>query len=668
MAKYNVTVQGKTYQVDGVADPAAAVAKVTELISSRPQNLPENNPKFDHNATGQAANVGDAMLFGGGSEIAGLGAGAKELYNQATGGWNDYSWPAVKGAYSAEEETMRRKQQDFSQENPIADVAGKVTGSLMGGPMKAGGAMYNAASKLPNLVKYGAALPAIGAIEGGASGALYSPQGERQEGAESGAKIGAALGVALPAAGYGLKKGIIDPVMRRVKPRAFNETAILKALQRDELTPDQAKAKLAQLGNQGMLADIGEGGELARLARAADTTGGLSSQAKRELEQRASGAGERVMQTIKKITGSKGDFYSTLDDLNKGQKQISDKLYKEARAQGATMTPEIQAVLKRSPELVDMMEQAKVFAKREGRELPDLFQTNSKGQTTIAQGVDFDVFDDIKRAMDARIEPSRDAITGKLNLSDPNIASMNTLKRDFLEAVDAANPAYKQARAAYAGGARQKDALKAGREFMRGDPELLEQQIGKMSVDEKAAFIEGVTRSVSDMVDNNMNATNVVNQLLKKPRYQKSLKAAFDDSKQYLEFVKFLKNESQFARTKQTITGGSQTANKLLEVDRFFKDPSLADAAANLATGRTAAAGGNMMQIIKNKLGAAGLPEAQARDLEILIQRDPKAAMELLDRIARPSAAIEGSQNLGLLTAPSAASVAAPYSTGLLGN
>ena len=167
---------------------------------------------------------------------------------------------------------------------------------------------------------------------------------------------------------------------------------------------------------------------------------------------------------------------------------------------------------------------------------------------------------------------------------------------------------------------------------MKGDPELIDEFTERLTIDEKASFMEGVSRSIEDMIDKNINASSVVNQMLKKPKFRKAIRAVFGNGRQQLEFVSFLRNESKFNTTKNTVFGGSDTAPKLGDVDKFFKDSDLADAAINVATGRPSSAVLNIMRKISSLKGK--IPESQIEELRILLTNDQPAVIKKLQQLS----------------------------------
>ena len=121
---------------------------------------------------------------------------------------------------------------------------------------------------------------------------------------------------------------------------------------------------------------------------------------------------------------------------------------------------------------------------------------------------------------------------------------------------------------------------------MRGDIELIEQRLERFAADEKAAFLEGVARSIEDMLDQSINPSTVVNRMLKMGKFKKAIKAVFPLPKDAIAFRKFLTDEAKQAASKNTVLGGSPTARIAASQEDFFIDPDLGAAVLSMARGR----------------------------------------------------------------------------------
>ena len=566
---------------------------------------------------------------------------ASEAAQGATLGFSDEIMAAldkiIGGEYDPEK--YRAINEAFASENPKAALAAQIFGGLTTGGVGAAKVLGSQAVRKAPMIGKWAAGTGVGGTEGAIAGAGTSREGERLKGAGTGAIWGAGMGATLPPLAIGGKKlieaGIVDPIRKRFGkgPQSFAASKVGQAMKRDEVTPEQVREGLDELGPESALMDVG-GANVLDLARtAASAPGRAKAAAEKFLYERAEGVGPRVLNATKRLTGAKGDFYGSMEELSAGQKRRADKLYGEAREQGIAMTDELSAILKR-PKIQKFYDEARDIADIEGRELPDIFVKDAKGKLTldIEKAADLDVIDHLKRGMDAVIESKRDVTSGRLNLRDPKIRALQGAKRDLLAAVDDINPKYAEARSSFAGVEAQKDAMRIGRRFMRGDAEIIDERVGKMSVDERAAFMEGVARSIEDMVDRNMNPVSVVNQLLKKGTYQKALKAVFPEADDLKEFERFLKAESKMAANKATVTGGSPTARIAASQKDFMIDPDLRQAGLAVLRGKPLEAG---IAAARKVVDVVKRPPARERDMlaDMLYTSDRGAIEDVLGQL-----------------------------------
>ncbi len=566
---------------------------------------------------------------------------ASEAAQGATLGFSDEIMAALDKIIGGEydPERYRAVNEAFASENPKTALAAQIGGGLATGGAGAARVLGSqAVRKAPAIGKF-AATVGTGAAEGAVAGAGTSTEGERLEGAGEGAMFGAGIGAVLPPAVFGAKKliesGIVDPIRKRVGagPQSFATSKVGQAMQRDEISPEQARAGLDELGPEAALMDVGGANTLDLARTSASMPGPAKQAAEKFLYERAEGVGPRVLEATKSLTGAKGDFYGSMDELSKGQKALADKLYGEAREQGIAMTDELSAILKR-PKIKKFYDEARDIAEIEGRELPDIFVKDAKGNLTLdlEKAADLNVIDHLKRGMDAVIESKRDITSGRLNLKDPKIRALQAAKRDLLSVVDEINPKYAEARSSFAGVEAQKDAMRIGRRFMRGDAEIIDERVGKMSVDERAAFMEGVARSIEDMVDRNMNPVSVVNQLLKKGTYRKALEAVFPEADDLKSFEKFLKAESKMAANKATVTGGSPTARITASQEDFMIDPDLRQAGLAALRGDKI---GAAMGVYRKGKEVVKRPPARERDMlaDMLYTSDRPAIDDVLGQL-----------------------------------
>ena len=189
-----------------------------------------------------------------------------------------------------------------------------------------------------------ASLASHGAAIGGTAAAMTGQP--VAQGAEYGAALGPAGSLAGKALGAAttIGKNMLSPLID-LSPQATQAAAVNKllgAFQSDGLTPEQAIAKVQQLGPQGMLADVGGANVRNAAETVANSPGEGSNIAQQALEGRASSQAGRVNQAVKDATGAAGNIHAEADDLIAQRSSDAAPLYQKAFAGGSTAPLEDQ--------------------------------------------------------------------------------------------------------------------------------------------------------------------------------------------------------------------------------------------------------------------------------------------------------------------------------------
>jgi hypothetical protein len=201
------------------------------------------------------------------------------------------------------------------------------------------------------------------------------------------------------------------------------------------------------------------------------------------------------------------------------------------------------------------------------------------------------------------------------------------LKRDLLNAMDAASPDYKAARAAFAGESELLDAATAGRAFLKTAPDQLDEIIGGMTAGEVDLFKMGAMAGIQDLFDDTRLTHDAAAKLIAKPGTLKRLARVFGDEKSAQKFLEAAWREAEMGRTRAVLTGGSQTsgnlsANKWLEdaiqpesLSALTGDPlSMVMAAAREVLGKKPLSQGALSELGQMLL-TQGMPEAEVRKI-----------------------------------------------------
>jgi len=407
------------------------------------------------------------------------------------------------------------------------------------------------------------------AAEGGlgvASG--YGAEYGKDIGGATGEVIGAvaapfSVGAAFPKIGRGVvnvaKK--LDPANQTthsiIAKEAITEEAeriIYEQAQRSGMTREEIIKRYNQLGEQGTLADVDP--TFAHAVRVVtDQNPKFQGAASRQLKDRAAGQSERVEASLDKSMDTGGrSIESDLDALDERlQPQIRDAYDRAA-----------QKPLRLSPILKSMIESPKGYFKDASRAARKELETKRAAGEQVSH---FHIIDEHKKAMDDLI--------GKAIRNGENQKARNLIqaKNSMLKEVDEAIPEYAEARRLYAGRASLDSAFELGQTFIKPTAKVrdIKAEVEMMTPLEKHYYKLGVKRGFQDIAETENVSRDLVNKYFKKGGSGDKLKILFDDDESYNSFINTIQNETDFSVTKNIVTGGSNTARRLEQMDRMDK-------------------------------------------------------------------------------------------------
>jgi len=271
---------------------------------------------------------------------------------------------------------------------------------------------------------------------------------------------------------------------------------------------------------------------------------------------------------------------------------------------------------------------ARRIALEEGRDPTTLgFDLDDAGEVVLTSVPSWQTLDYVKRGLDDVIEGYRDKTTGRLALDTEGRAVNDTL-REFMRIVDAANPDYAAARAAYAGPAAEREALRRGQDALRMSPNQLgvnmvnasEAQRGQMQLGFQSALAEQAGR-----LRNNSNPFG----LLDTPAMEQRLAAMAYQDEDIARLLAQRDLEGQLAGSTNRLIGNSMTAERGIADEAFAAQSGVMDDAAPMLveTAISGAPWATGLRSVASRLGGQGL-----RDWRTLGMG--RRATELADEIA----------------------------------
>lgn len=501
--------------------------------------------------------------FGFADEVGAAGAGTGGAIGAALQGRNPID--AFSKSYDRRLGEIRGSTKAFAEQHPYASIAAQIGGGIgiAGGGAKIVSEAPTVLSAIGQGAKTGAAYGGVSGFGSGEDGL-----GNRLAGTAVGGLAGAALGGAIPAVGYGVGK--VAQVGKRMlglqSPEREANMLLVRALQGDELTPEQLATKIGTSGGKPVtIADLADE-NVRRLADQVSLQGGPGAKGLNNfLDTRQADQGGRILGDIKGSLSSSTDTYGLDANLTK-LRSASAPLWEEAMNQPPVWNDHL-AKFADEPVVKQGMSQGIKLARLEALAKNEPFDPaayavtgfNEAGDPILGGVPTWRTWQAAKEGLDQQIEAAR----GPFGQATKASRALTDAKNALLENLDSANPVYKQARAAWAGPSAQKDAIDVGDKFLRLDPEQIAAQTSKMSQDELAAFRVGAARALQDQVDKVKGLGDATKRIFNDNRVKDQIEAAFGKNA-YLQFEDAMMTESAMARTRTAVTGNSKTAQRLL--------------------------------------------------------------------------------------------------------
>ena len=491
-----------------------------------------------------------------------------------------------------------------------------------------------------------------GASIGAAAGFGY---GEGAEGTiastAAGGVAGGVLGGALPVVGEvvrnragGLRRMMgRDPELPR---RIVGET-----IAADANTPAAAGQMMDAARSRGTPAMLADTGENARglLASVSRQPGASRTIARDAVIARQEGQADRIGETIRRDLGPTSNPHQISEELIQTARTQSAPLYEQAYA-GPTPSPErIRALLAR-PGPKAAMSRAHRIAAEEGVDPTKIgFDLDDAGEVILTREPSMQTLDYIKRGLDDVVETYRDA-NGVLRLNGEGRSINNTL-RTLINEMDRVNPAYAQARAAYAGPVKAKDALGKGLKALGKDADDISVQTARMTPFELDHYRLGVRRAMSNLVNSKGDYADKINALLGTPKKRQALERLFGGQADFRRFIATLGDERAAGLTYRSVATGSQTAERSA-ADAITGDTGLAESAmdAALRGGKDGIWSALVNAVSKlrevDRFGAGEAGERTRQGIAALLTETDPAVLQDLIAAANRAAEMQGARSL----------------------
>lgn len=406
-------------------------------------------------------------------------------------------------------------------------------------------------------------------IVGGAAGAGMN-QDDPLGGAAWGFGLGAGIPLATGAAGI-LGKPLVTGVATRLFPGLAEQEAaarIALAFQRDAITGPEARAALARLGPEGAVVDAG-GANVTGLGETVASIPGPNKQiATQFLEGRMEGAPSRINQAINIATGSDANFHGSIDALQKARAGAAGPKYDAAFSR---IVPTADEAARVQPYIADPIGQDALQKGLRKIEIESIgvkafnpvdygVTRGEDGKFVLNEGVpNLRLMDAVKRGYDQVVEENQNAL-GKLTDYGRVV---DGARRRYVTALREMYPRYAGALDAWGGPSQSLQAMQLGRDALTEDAEITTKQIAGLSANDKDFFRIGLARALKDKADATQEGADITRRIFGNKLIRDRIMAGFDNPGAFAAFRDVMENEATFAKTRNEVLKGSQTARRM---------------------------------------------------------------------------------------------------------
>jgi hypothetical protein len=487
----------------------------------------------------------------------------------------------------------------------------------------------------------------IGAAAGAGEGNTFD---ERFKGAEMGGLLGAGIGAALP-----IVTSVVGPTLRILQTPRLRDpeniaTEQLAKVYRDsgESMPDvvqrMANAQAAGQTDYTLADALGKEGAR-KLAAQAKVPGEARDQITDFLTARDLNMPIRTGTEVGKALGAPTTAAAAEKSLVQQAETASAPLYSEAK-QTPTWSPRIQQFLDDPIASAGLKQGVEVQRLRSaGTDTPfnpkdaAITHFNEAGDPVIGGVPNMQTLHTLKVGLDKMIEGEVNPATFKLNARG---AALADYKNRLLAEIDAINPAYREARAAYRGPMEVKDAVQQGRDMVtRGRPADTIPAFAALPTAEQQGVRIGVADKVREQLERTGNFPAYLRQKVPKGSQELDALSLYQGPRQIDpvtqqakpdQLRQFLTREEEMQKTSKAAGGGSSTAENLADITSAPGGAELVGAIGSAVHGNPFGAARNIYEL--GLRVAKGESEAQRSAIaRALMAREPSDVQSVADRI-----------------------------------
>ena len=541
-----------------------AAARFEEMSLNEGRAAPMKVQGFDPATVTPNPAVGALMKFGNAASLNSSDEIGSALNAAFTSGGDFLS------RYNQNQKDFAEQMQLYENANPKSAAVAEVGGALASAvPLGVAGAAKLGAKGLSQ-TGLGAGLLAAG--EGAVAGFMG---GNTLEDRVGDAAIGAGLGFVAGTAGVKLLEetfrvlgGGVELAKRKLKDTPQDEVrrAIAKAAKADGLDADEALKMLDDLGPNATLMDLGANFQ-SEAFRAKAGFGEGKAKIGGFLDERQAGARARVLSAAEEAVGEKAGRLST----------TTSRLEEEMSTQAAPFYEKAYD----KPFYMDDHKGLKSFLEK-----PSVSKAYQRAKNTVKDELGPESLSPVMR-LDHTARNLFD-MAMDANRGSNSRRQKHALRRELSGLLEEAVPDLAAARQIWGKGAEQKNAGEFGQDIFKTKHTQIADELEFMTEPEKVFYRRGALETIEDKlgsVGRNRDASSALDKYGSE-NAEKQIRAAFDNPEPLL---KQMKAEHEMAKTRNEVSGGSQTAERNASLE------SIDDAVDMTRVGAGVAGGGNFL-------------------------------------------------------------------------
>jgi len=461
----------------------------------------------------------------------------------------------AKAMAQAEMQGQRDDLKSFQSRNPLTSLGLEFSGGLVSG------------APAVKLAGTGKRALGVAGLESGLFAAGAADENKLNWGM-GGAAAGTGMALALPtlfAAAHGggswLYNHLVKPIYDRYakNPTTAGDKIIKEGF--SNVSPDDIIRRKQELGDMAMPGELGDQKTIGLTQRAVIESPDSLAQARTAVGQRREGMSARVKESARELFGDRPSILESLDEITARQSALSSDAYKEAYKYDiiGNLDDELLEIMNR-PAIRNRMKSVLENLRNGGKPIPEMEKIVMQGDDFIFTKEAFpnmEALDLMKRELDRQVNTA-------FRNGAVDAHSMKIARNALRDKLDNMNPAYKDARAVFAGDAELADAILEGEKILTKKGREVQEYVRKLNPSQKEAYLTGVMEAITEKMNAARNGTLSSFNFLETDKVKNKLRLLFPptrDGADMLEnFFRALQKERDLAFGEGLIVGGSQTA------------------------------------------------------------------------------------------------------------